>query len=102
MNLRFTSLLLASACFGTANATAQGFEPPFRLEAEGKPIDVEIGHAAPYLYDFDGDGVRDLLVGQFGQGRCRIYKNEGTATAPKFSKFEWFQAGGDVASVKAG
>ncbi|MDE0961344.1 MAG: hypothetical protein OSB09_11260, partial [Planctomycetota bacterium] len=31
------------------------FAPPVRLEANGKPIDVTIGHAAPYIIDFDGD-----------------------------------------------
>ena len=102
MTFRLTSMLLCSAGLTAAGAQAQGFEAPFRVEAEGKPIDVEVGHAAPYVYDFDGDGVRDLLVGQFGSGRCRIYKNTGTDAAPKFGKFEWFQAGGDVASVKAG
>ena len=41
---------------------------PVRLEAAGKPIDTEIGHAAPFVCDFDGDGLKDLLVGQFGDG----------------------------------
>ena len=102
MHIRLTSVLLSCAAIVAAKAAAQGLEAPFRVEAEGKPIDVEIGHAAPYVYDFDRDGVRDLLVGQFGQGRCRVYKNLGTDAAPKFGKFEWFQAGGDIASVKAG
>ncbi|HET6164471.1 MAG TPA: hypothetical protein VFG37_12440, partial [Planctomycetota bacterium] len=40
--------------------------PPVRIEAGGAPIDTEIGHAAPFVGDFDEDGVNDLLVGQFG------------------------------------
>ena len=36
---------------------------PVRLEAAGKPIDTEIGHAAPFVCDFDGDALKDLLVG---------------------------------------
>ncbi|SVD51510.1 uncharacterized protein METZ01_LOCUS404364, partial [marine metagenome] len=40
------------------------FATPVRIEANGKPIDVTTGHAAPYVYDFDGDGTRDLLVGE--------------------------------------
>ncbi|HEX5053912.1 MAG TPA: VCBS repeat-containing protein [Planctomycetota bacterium] len=93
--------LVALAATLAASLAAQQFETPFRIEAGGKPIDVEIGHAAPYVVDFDGDGVRDLLVGQFGQGRCRIYKNTGTNQKPAFGEFTWFEAGGKPAEVGA-
>ena len=99
--MRITSLAACTAALA-AGAAAQQFEPPFRLLAGGKPIDVEIGHAAPYVVDWDGDGVRDLLVGQFGQGRCRIYKNTGSNKEPKFGEYTLFEAGGKVAEVKAG
>ncbi|MCI0747754.1 MAG: hypothetical protein L0Y58_20295, partial [Verrucomicrobia subdivision 3 bacterium] len=52
-------------------AGASELQPPFRVEAGGKPIDVEIGHAAPWVADFNGDGKFDLLVGQFGNGKLR-------------------------------
>jgi hypothetical protein len=65
--------------------------PPVALEAAGKPIDVEIGHAAPFVGDIDGDGVKDLLVGQFGEGKLRIYVNKGTSAAPRFESFAWFR-----------
>jgi hypothetical protein len=94
------------------------FEAPVRLTADGAVIDVTTGHAAPYLYDFDGDGVRDLLVGEFGihpytgpvsidgseghpwvQGRMRIYRNHGTDHEPILKGFEYFQGGGEIAAV---
>ncbi len=56
--------------------------PPVRLEVAGKPIDTAIGHAAPFVGDFDGDGVRDLLVGQFGDGILWVYRNVGTNDGP--------------------
>jgi hypothetical protein len=96
------TISLACAAALVAGAAAQQFEAPFRLQAGGKPIDVEIGHAAPYVVDWDGDGVRDLLVGQFGKGRCRIYRNTGSNKAPTFGEHTWFEAGGRVAEVKAG
>ena len=77
-------------------------QQPFRVMAGEQPIDVEVGHAAPFLADVDGDGVKDLLVGQFGEGKLRIYKNIGTKIEPKFDKFTWFKAGAEVGKVPAG
>lgn len=51
---------------------------------------IRIGHhglAAPALFDHDGDGKKDLWVGEF-EGRpslVRVYRNEGTNKAPSFS-----------------
>jgi hypothetical protein len=61
------------------------FEPPFRVLAEGRPIEAQMGHAAPFVADFDGDGRRDLLVGQFGGGALKVYRNVGSHTNPTFT-----------------
>jgi hypothetical protein len=76
--------------------------PAVRVLVAGKPIDVDTGHAAPALHDWDGDGVRDLLVGQFGDGKLRIYKNFGTDKAPRYFGFEYFRAGGQDATIPSG
>jgi hypothetical protein len=67
--------------------------PPVRLEADGKPIDTDVGHAAPHLADIDGDGKLDLLVGQFGDGILWIYKNIGSNTAPRYAAGVQFKGG---------
>jgi hypothetical protein len=79
-----------------------GLLSPVRIASNGKPISVEIGHAAPAWADIDGDGKHELLVGQFGGGKLRIYKNLGSQTEPRFGDFTWFQAGGAVATVPYG
>ena len=96
--------LLATAMGATFGVQAAGdLQKPFRVTAQdGKPIDCEIGHAAPFIADIDGDGLPDLLVGQFGGGKLRIYKNTGTKTEPKFGQFYWMKAGSADASVPAG
>ncbi len=72
------------------------------------PIDVDFGHAAPFLADMNGDGLRDLLVGQFGKvgsegkGALRIYLNVGQKGQPKFEDFNYFQAGGTTGKVPNG
>ena len=77
--------------------------PPVRIEAAGKPIEAgSIGHAAPFVGDFDGDGKPDLLVGQFEGGLLTIYRNQGTARQPRLSSGQLFKTGADLGVVPAG
>ena len=71
-------------------ALASDLAPPVKIAAAGKPINVDVGHAAPCVADFTGDGTLHLLVGQFGDGKLRVYRNEGTKTDPRFGTFTWF------------
>jgi hypothetical protein len=71
--------------------------------AAGQPIDVQLdGHSAPFVGDFDGDGVKDLLVGQFQDGKLRIYRNLGTNARPRFKTYTWFQDGAETGRVPVG
>jgi hypothetical protein len=83
-------------------AEPTGLAPPVKLLAGGKPIDVDVGHAAPCVADFAGDSVKHLLVGQFGDGKLRVYRNGGTDSAPRFDSFTWFQNGADGGKVPTG
>lgn len=127
-----TSVLSASILLATVATaqfrmappqTAKSLRAPQLIYAAGKPIDVTTGHAAPYVMDWDGDGRRDLLVGEFGNGRfaneelpegigkgwiekgrfangrVRIYKNHGTNKQPKYEDWTYLQAGGGDATV---
>lgn len=93
---------LAGPDGAAAPAGASDLAPPVRVLAGGEPIDTEVGHAAPYFHDMDGDGLRDLLVGQMGKGLMRVYRNTGSATAPAFTTGAVFQAEGKDAAVEAG
>ncbi len=92
--------LLLSTMFvgcGLALGSAAEFQPPVRLQAEGAPVRVDSpGYAAPCWADVDGDGKKDLLVGQFSGGKIRIYKNLGDG---KLAAGEWLKTGGAVAEV---
>jgi hypothetical protein len=100
--LTFVLCFCAALASHAAGPSGGELQPPFRIQADGQPIDTDIGHAAPLYADFDGDGTPDLLVGQFRDGKLKIYRNLGTATAPKFGAFAWFQAGGADGKVPSG
>ena len=94
-------VLLAAPAAGPPPAYPE-LAPPMALLAAGKPIDVDVGHAAPCVADLLGEGNPQLLVGQFADGKLRVYRNAGAARAPRFDKFEYFQAGGDAGKVPSG
>lgn len=104
-----TYALTALAALGIAllgsTARAAGlpqFQDGVKIEADGQPIDVETGHAVPVVTDWNGDGKKDLLVGQFSGGKIRVYLNQGTDSAPTFKDFTYLQAGGVQISLPAG
>jgi hypothetical protein len=51
-------------------------------------------YSVPTVYDWNNDGLQDLLVGQNngGNGYVSYYQNYGTATAPVFNGFTYIQA----------
>jgi hypothetical protein len=91
-------LLLAIVLLAATHATrAAEFANPVRLQAGGAAIRVEApGYAAPCWADIDGDGKKDLLVGQFNGGKIRVFKNLGDG---KLAAGEWLMAGSKVAEV---
>jgi hypothetical protein len=82
---------------GAALCCAAEFDRPVRLKAGGEAVRVERpGYACPCWADIDGDGKKDLLVGQFNQGKIRVFKNLGDG---KLAEGVWLQAEGQVAEV---
>lgn len=56
--------------------------------ADGSPIVIESGLAAPRVVDWNGDGLFDLLCGGAKKGGVFYFKNIGTKTEPKFASSE--------------
>jgi hypothetical protein len=95
-------LALMLLSLAPAAGPARDLQPPIRLVAAGKPIDTDVGHAAPFVADFDGDGVKDLLVGQFGGGNLWIYKNVGSNERPRLAAGVKFKDGKPDGCVPTG
>jgi hypothetical protein len=63
-----------------------------RLMAGASALTVTY-RATPYVYDWDGDGLKDLLCGN-GDGYVYFFRNIGTAQAPAYAAGTRIQAGG--------
>ena len=77
------------------------FEAPFQVLADGQPISVEApGYACPTMADVEGDGLDDLVVGQFNDGKLRFFKNMAASeSSPEFAAGEWLLTKDDPAIV---
>jgi hypothetical protein len=60
------------------------FGPTERLQAGGLSISAEGGNAAPFVADWDGDGLPDLILGS-GSGKVVWYRNVGTKGNPQLA-----------------
>lgn len=77
--------------------TAAEFEKPVRLKLPDGAVRVEFpGYAAPCWADIDRDGKKDLLVGQFRDGKIKVFK--GLADG-KLGAGDWLKAEGKPAIV---
>ena len=84
-------LLILGGLFVNISAQVPTFQPGINLYDGTTPIDVGL-YSAPIAYDWNGDAKKDLIVGQFDQGRIRYYENMGEDSNPAFSGFTFLQA----------
>jgi hypothetical protein len=88
---------ILASLLATDVPVATDLAPPVQLRAGGHPINVDMGHAAPFVADLKGDAGGTVRPRQ-----ASALSHIGTWRAPNFDRFEWFQAGGRVVSLPAG
>jgi len=117
-------ILVITLLFVLIQVQALAYEPIFKagvkIQADGSAIDVKennpldppnTGQSVPEVSDWNGDGRKDLLVGQFDtdtyehendidEGRVRLYLNSGTDSEPVFTLFRYLEADGEVLAIK--
>ncbi|MFO7627421.1 MAG: hypothetical protein R6V62_09205 [Candidatus Fermentibacteraceae bacterium] len=86
---------------GVAMAWTPSWLPSYELTCAGVIIDVGY-YGAPCVVDWDGDGLKDLVLGQFASGNIRFYKNEGTNANPVFNTFSMIYADGSPITLPYG
>ena len=92
----FLVLISGSPLFLNAQAP-RFYNPEFLLSWEDT-IDV-IFYSSPITYDWDGDGDKDLLVGQFFYGYISYYENIGTNFAPVFGDSHFLYADDSIIAL---
>lgn len=96
MRLVLPILLSISLC---ALAGTPVFGDQVYVQYEGSNLDVGI-YSDPYVVDWDGDGLKDLIVGQYydknydNRGKIRYYPNSGTNSDPVFEAWAYIEADG--------
>ncbi len=74
------SVLWAGVAWGGIPELEQGVY----IQAGTKPLTVK-PYTAPSVIDWNNDGKKDLLVGQFDEGNIWLYLNRGTDSEPVFT-----------------
>jgi hypothetical protein len=77
------------------------FAGPELINDNGTPIDVGY-YGAPTMSDWNQDGAKDLVIGQYDLGKIRLYLNQGPDTAPEFNGYTFFQSGGGDVTLPYG
>lgn len=95
-----TYAIWSALCVSSLADPPDIFHKPVRLQAEGKDIDIGgvWGHAGPCLSDVDGDGLTDLVVGDFS-GKFRLFRNVGTPSQPRYAAPQLIMGGDTYAQV---
>jgi len=77
------------------------FTGPDTIFDAGVPIDVTY-YGAPLMFDWDLDGAKDLVCGQFTGGYIRFYHNTAADSSPVFNGFEYLYASGSQITLPSG
>ena len=91
-----TSLILLLSLAGIASSDPPTFTSPHDIYCAGERIDVG-ACASPCIADWDGDGLDDLIVGQWGipdDGRVRLYLNSNSNDSPVYTYSTYLQSDG--------
>lgn len=88
-------------CASMAVAALPALSAPEPVECGSRPLVVPL-HSSPFYGDWNGDGLRDLLVGQFQDGMVRIAVNQGSEEDPEFLSLGWLSADGQPIKLPYG
>lgn len=98
--MKFILMVLLSGSF-LIFAQAPRFNGPTFIYDSGVQIDVGV-YGAPCVYDWNGDGKKDIIIGQFDYGYIRFYPNVGSDIVPQFNGYQYLFASGSQITLPYG
>lgn len=97
MGVWFAGMFLASLLFrGVPLFHHQGY-----IQAGGGDLDVG-SYSSPLVADWNGDGVKDLIVGELDDGMINFFENTGTNQNPLFGPSVHLRADGSEITMSYG
>jgi hypothetical protein len=85
--------IFALVAFSGGFAELKAAPPPLgaRIYVQNGTDKLNVGSwAAPNVADWNGDGYRDLVVGDYS-GYFRVFRNQGSAEQPEFNTWSYAQ-----------
>lgn len=98
--MKLACIILTIGFLFAVHAQTPVFETGEYVLANGSIIDVG-WYGSPFFYDWNGDGLKDLIVGQYSSGYVRLYLNSGSPSTPTYTTFSYLYADGSPISVYA-
>ena len=103
--MRFPLLFLVAVVLfvfsPTSHAGAPDLESGVKIDDGGQPLDLD-RYLSPCVGDWNNDGKKDLLLGQFTDGWIWLYLNQGTDINPLFNSGSLVESGGQPITVTYG
>jgi hypothetical protein len=102
IGIMLLTILIIIFSFNLYGQTLPVFKPGKYIQANGSNLHPDIADAAPCIADWNGDGLKDLLIGEQYYAKIRLYLNSGTNAAPVFTSFSYIKADGTHIQVSYG
>jgi hypothetical protein len=100
-NMRKLTMVLGCLWAGAAGAGVPELEPGVYLQGTSGPLTVNY-FTAPSVIDWNNDGKKDLLVGQFDYGYVWLFLNQGTDAQPAFGARQQVRVGSSPITTSYG
>ena len=99
---RFLSSILLAAGIPSAGIAAESvLQSGVYIQDGSSPLTVGL-MSAPTVVDWNNDGKKDLVIGQFSSGKIKVFLNQGTDASPVFNGGFFVQSGGVDISTSSG
>lgn len=105
MSTKNHNVMIASVVFMLFASWSYAATPAFKtgvyLYDGSDPLTVDL-HSTPFAVDWNNDGKKDLLVGQYVNGHIRLFLNQGTDLNPLFQGSSFIESNGEAITTTFG